>query len=96
MSQDDKGQKDPPDRPDEGDDRPFTIKVNNKPVKIVGHVHTGLEIKQAAIAQGVKIAEDFVLSEELSHGRMRIVGDDERVKLTKDSRFEAIPNDDHS
>ena len=83
---------------DGGEDhgQPFEITVNNKPVTITGHIHTGLDIKQTAIAQNVAIGVDFVLSEELSHGRMRIVGDDERVNLTKHSRFEAIPNDDHS
>lgn len=72
------------------------IHVNRKPVKMAGAVHTGLEIKQAAIAQGVRIQLDFVLSEELAHGQMRIVGDNERVKLSNKSRFDAIPNDDHS
>lgn len=75
---------------------PFTIKVNNKAVRIVGHEHTGLQIKQAAINAGVKIQLDFVLSEELSHGRSRIIGDDQRIRIGEHSVFEAIPNDDHS
>jgi hypothetical protein len=72
------------------------IHVNEQPVIMPDNKATGSEIKEVAIAQGVKIEMDFVLSEELSHGRMRIVGDDERVTLTKQSRFDAIPNDDHS
>lgn len=80
-----------------GDEKmPFKIKVNNKPVTIIGHHHAGLQIKQAAIAAGVKIELDFVLSEELSHDRSRIVGDEQRIKIEAGSRFEAIPNDDHS
>lgn len=80
----------------EDDKKPFDIAVNNKPVPIIGHHHTGLQIKQAAIAAGVKIQLDFVLSEELSHDRSRIVGDEQRIKVEAGSRFEAIPNDDHS
>lgn len=75
---------------------PFEIKVNNKPVTITGHHHTGLEIKQAAIAAGVNIQLDFVLSEELSHDRSRIVGDEQRITVEAGACFEAIPNDDHS
>ena len=75
---------------------PFLITVNNKPVKMVGHKHTGLEIKQAAINEGVRIQLDFVLSEELEHGRSRIIGDDEDIHVKSGACFEAIPNDDHS
>jgi ADP-glucose pyrophosphorylase len=81
------------------DDAPgqkVTIHVNEKPVKLIGHIQTGLQIKQAAIAQGVKIELDFVLSEELSHDRTRIIADDQRVAVTNKSRFDAIPNDDQS
>jgi hypothetical protein len=80
----------------EDDKAPFEITVNNKPVRMKGHHHTGLQIKEAAIAAGVKIQLDFVLSEELSHDRSRIVGDEQRIKVEAGSRFEAIPNDDHS
>lgn len=78
------------------DGRPFEISVNHKPVRIVGHEHTGLEIKQAAIDSGVRIQLDFVLSEELKDGRSRIVGDAQRIRVEPDACFEAIPNDDHS
>lgn len=74
----------------------LTIIVNENPVPIVGHRHTGLEIKQAAIAAGLSIDLDFVLSEVAGPGKTRIVGDGETVTLTKKSQFEAIPNDDHS
>jgi hypothetical protein len=74
----------------------FDIIVNENPVPITGHRHTGLEIKQAGIAAGLSIDVDFVLSEVAGPGKTRIVGNDEDVTLTKKSRFEAIPNDDHS
>lgn len=81
---------------DEIEARPFDISVNNKPVRIVGHEHTGLQIKQAAIAAGVRIEVDFVLSEELKDGRSRIIGDAQRIHVEPGACFEAIPNDDHS
>jgi hypothetical protein len=77
-------------------DAEFRIHVNTKPVKTRGHHHTGLEIKEAAIEQGVNIQLDFVLSEELSKDRTRVIGDDERIEVNGHSRFDAIPNDDHS
>ena len=75
---------------------PFQIKVNNKEVVLHSSDQTGLKIKQAAIAAGVRIQLDFVLSEELPHGRSRIVGDDQRLHVEPGACFEAIPNDDHS
>jgi len=77
-------------------DAEFRIHVNTKPVKIRGHHHTGLEIKEAAIKQGVNIQVDFVLSQELSKDRTRVIGDDERIEVNEHSCFDAIPNDDHS
>lgn len=79
-----------------GHDAEFQIHVNTKPVKIRGHHHTGLAIKQASIAQGVNIQTDFVLSEELSKDRIRVIGDDECIEVNEHSCFDAIPNDDHS
>jgi hypothetical protein len=76
--------------------KPFLITVNHKDVPLIGHDHTGLQIKQAAIGAGVRIELDFVLSEELSHGRSRIIGDDQRIRVEAGACFEAIPNDDHS
>lgn len=40
-----------------------TIKVNKSAVSVTGPRLTGLEIKQAAIDQGVPIGLDFVLSQ---------------------------------
>lgn len=73
-----------------------TITVNEKPVTVTGPKATGLEIKQAAIAQGVQIGLDFQLSEELPNGRTRIVGDADTVTVNKNSRFDAVAGDDNS
>jgi hypothetical protein len=72
------------------------ITVNEKPVTVTGPKATGLEIKQAAIAQGVQIGLDFQLSEELANGRTRIVGDAEPITVNKNSRFDAVAGDDNS
>ena len=72
------------------------ITVNEKSVQVNGPRITGLEIKQAAIAQGIPIQLDFVLSEELPGNRSRIVGDNDVVTVNKHSRFLAVPNDDNS
>jgi Multiubiquitin len=73
-----------------------TVTVNNKPVSVAGPRVTGLEIKEAAIAQGVAIEADFLLSEELPHGETRIVGDTYVVTVNKHSKFIAVAGDDNS
>lgn len=83
-----------------GDDSPHqhlvTIHVNTKPVRISGPKADGLEIKEAAIAQGVNIKADFILSEELPDGRTRIVGDKDSVTINNESKFRAVADDDNS
>ncbi len=74
----------------------LTISVNEQPVEISGPKVTGLEIKREAVAQGLEIQLDFVLSEELPNGRTQIIGDCDEVTINKNSRFIAIPNDDNS
>lgn len=76
--------------------RTVTVTVNNKPVKVKGHRVTGLEIKEAAIAQGVQIDTGFQLSEELPSGETRIVGDTDPVTVNKHSVFTAVAGDDNS
>jgi hypothetical protein len=73
-----------------------TISVNERPVVIAGPRVTGLQIKQAAIEQGVPIQLSFVLSEEKPNHRTEIIGDTDVVTVTKESRFLAIPHDDNS
>jgi len=47
------------------------IQVNNRAVELPDHKVTGLEIKRAAIEQGVPIEQDFVLSELRDTPRLR-------------------------
>ena len=79
-----------------GKEHLVTVIINEHAVEVAGPKATGLEIKQAAIAQGVKIELSFVLSEELPNRRTRIVGDTDVVTVTKHSRFIAVAPDDNS
>lgn len=79
-----------------GDDRKITILVNEKPVTVDDKQQTGMSIKQAAIAQGVQIQVDFVLSVERGGGKTELIGDDQPFRVHKGDRFLAIPNDDNS
>lgn len=81
---------------DHGHDQKITIFVNEKPVTLEDARQTGMSIKQAAIAQGVQIQPDFVLSIERGAGKTELIGDDQPVRVHKDERFVAIPNDDNS
>jgi hypothetical protein len=72
------------------------IFVNEKPVKIERGERTGLEIKQAAISQGVQIQLDFVLSLEKRRGETQIIGDQDIVKVRKGQNYVAIADDDNS
>jgi len=73
-----------------------TVTVNEKAVEIAGPKATGLEIKQAAIAQDVNIQLSFVLSEELPNRKTKIVGDNDEVTVNKNSKFVAVAPDDNS
>jgi hypothetical protein len=74
----------------------ITIHVNEQPVDMTGHRHSGLEIKQAAIAQHVKIELDFLLYLEHTHSPNEPVADNQEVTITEKSRFHAIADDDNS
>jgi hypothetical protein len=73
-----------------------TITVNTKPVDIEGPRVTGLQIKQAAIEQGVEIKLDYELAEIRPNGEERIIGDDDVVTVNKNSEFVATAGDDNS
>lgn len=74
-----------------------TVTVNNQPVTLPSHRVTGLQIKQAAIAQGVQIEEDFLLTLEAHGGRpARTIGDDDTITVTRHSVFTANDGDDDS
>jgi hypothetical protein len=73
-----------------------TIKVNNKPVLITKGRHTGAEIKQAAIGQGVQIQMDFLLSLIRENGGEDMIGDADIVKVKDGMCFTAVADDDAS
>lgn len=61
--------------------------VNNKTVRIDGKEATGLEIKQAAIRQGVHIKSDYHLA-EIGPGGQRIrIGDADKIKVHDKEKF---------
>ncbi len=72
------------------------IKVNTKPVIVVGPRLTGLEIKAAAIEQGVAIGLDFQLTERRPNGENKIIGDADTVTVHPGSEFVAVAGDDNS
>lgn len=74
----------------------ITIHVNDHPVEVEGRHQTGLNIKEAAIRQGVNIKIDFVLLDILGPGHTRQIKDHETVEVDDCSKFDAIPDDDHS
>lgn len=85
-----------PEKPDEPKTHPVDVHVNERPVELPDRSVTGAQIKQAAIAQGVPIQPDFVLVEELGHGRTKVIGDEDTVRVNKQSRFLANDGDDNS
>jgi hypothetical protein len=73
------------------------VTVNNKAVTLPRHRVTGLEIKEAAIAQGVEIKLDFILTLEAHDGESaRTIDDDKVVTVTRESVFTANDGDDDS
>lgn len=73
-----------------------TVKVNNKPVTFSERHATGAEIKAAAIVQNVPIQPDFALFEVKGQGKLKPVGDQDRVTLNDNDEFRAIAPDDNS
>jgi hypothetical protein len=73
-----------------------SIRVNKKPVQIVGRRASGFEIKQAAIAQEVDIQLDFQLARMLGHDQRKIIGDTDVIELHDGEKFAATAGDDNS
>lgn len=73
-----------------------TVSVNGNDVDLTGPRVTGLQVKQAAINQGVKIDLDFVLSMLIGASKAKIIGDDDIVTVNKNSEFIATAHDDNS
>lgn len=76
--------------------REVVIEVNENAVRIRAGEHTGREIKETAIAQGVKINIDFVLSLHEGSGGTRIIGDVDPVRVHRGQRYTAVADDDVS
>jgi hypothetical protein len=82
---------------DKGQHGEVTVMVNNHPVLLSAHRVTGHEVKAAAIAQGVEIQADFLLTLEAHEGQeARIISDDETLTVNKHSVFSANDGDDDS
>ncbi len=77
-------------------DRTFRVTVNDHDVVLTERRPTGAEIKAAAIAAGVPIQPDWVLSEVLPNGKQKIVPDDKQVSVKDGDAFWAVPGDDNS
>jgi hypothetical protein len=75
---------------------PIQVLVNDQKVVLDQAEATGAEIKAAAIAAGVPIEPDFVLSEVLPNGKQKVVPDDKKIHLNDGDEFWAIPGDDNS
>ena len=73
-----------------------TIKVNNQPVEFRETEVTGLQIKQAAINQGVVIQTDFQLFEKQGEGKLTLIPDDKTIKIHEHEEFRATAPDDNS
>ena len=72
------------------------IEVNDRKIEMPAGPATGLEIKEAAIKQGVNIQLSFVLQVQLPNGSSKVIGDDDKVPLTENLSFTAIAADDNS
>ncbi|MCT9004602.1 multiubiquitin domain-containing protein [Streptomyces rhizosphaerihabitans] len=71
------------------------VTINNKTVQLPEREMTGLEIKQAAAAQGLPIDPGFQLSVKRGN-RYDIVGDTDTVHIHRNLDFLAVAPDDNS
>lgn len=76
-------------------EKTITVNVNNNPVAFTEHEATGLQIKEAAINQGVSIQLDFNLF-EIKGGKLDPISDAQVVHLHKGQEFRAVTPDDNS
>jgi Multiubiquitin len=78
-----------------GKDHEVTVEVNRKPVVLADKTVTGLEVKEAAIAQEVTIQLDFILVREAEHGHpAEQIDDDREIKVDKHTKFSCNDGDD--
>lgn len=81
---------------DKDKNKVVTVEVNSRPVVLTEKKMTGAEVKQAAIAQGVQIQQDFVLQLERPNGEFDTIGDTDELHIRKGLSFTAIAPDDNS
>lgn len=74
----------------------FGVEVNETFVELDKRKQTGSSLKQAAIAKGVPIKMDFVLSEVFENGEEQVIADDKEITVKYDDDFWAVPGDDNS
>ena len=79
----------------EQNQKPVTILVNEKPVKLPGDETTGKKIKQAAIDQGVAIKIEFNLF-KVEGNKQHPVADAQEIEVHENERFRAVAPDDNS
>lgn len=73
-----------------------TIEVNDKPVDVDERELTGVEIKAAAIAQGVQIQPNFALYLDRANGTSEPVANDQLTRVHPHMSFSALAPDDNS
>jgi len=74
----------------------INVKINSRPVTFSQEKVTGLEIKCAAIEQGVAIQKDFLLFEVQPNSRLKQIGNDESINLKEGQTFRVTADDDNS
>ena len=79
----------------EQEKKTITVFVNEKPVAFSDHRATGMQIKEAAINQGVAIKADFNLF-KIAGNDLKPIRNDEEVELHKEEKFRAVTPDDNS
>ncbi len=70
-----------------------TITVNDRPITFQEHKATGMEIKETAITQGLKIHSDLVLFKVNPNCCLKQIRDTETVTLHEAARFCAVTPD---
>jgi hypothetical protein len=81
---------------DRANAKEVTVLFNKQQISLQQRKYTGIELKEAAVAQGVAIQPDFVLFEVKHNGRRETIGDHDTVQVNKESEFAAMGNDDNS
>ena len=76
--------------------KPFEISVNKKPVYVEEPIVTGLEIKQAAVDQGVSIDLTFRLVQVEPDGKRPPINNSDKVDVREFKTFIATAPDDNA